>query len=112
MTMGCPSTLLIGSVTMRASVSTGPPAGKGATQVIGRLGKSSAIATNDTMGKAAAPAAKRIIGRRGSCMMFSHWLARLAAGSAEGARRHYELYARLPKAQGGKVRQHRTRVVN
>src|SRR6516225_2799108 len=78
MTMGCPSTILIGSV-------TGPPAGKGATQVTGRLGKSSAIATNDTMGKAAAPAAKRIIGRRGSCMMFSHWLARLAAGSAESA---------------------------
>ena len=67
----------------------GAAGGKGATQVIGRLGKSSAIATNDTMGKVAAPAAKRIICRRGSCMMLPHELARLGAGCRRRQQRHY-----------------------
>src|SRR5215469_11956369 len=63
-TIGCPSNLLTGSVTMRASVSAGPPTGKGTTQMIGRLGKSSAFATNDTISKAAAAPPKSVMNSR------------------------------------------------
>src|SRR5712671_7265075 len=66
----------------RASVSSGPPAGNGTINVMGRIGKAWALAMREAAGSATAPAASCRNRRRGSSMASSSGLRPASHGAS------------------------------